>query len=207
MAITTFNTKGNNVSPTSSTLHVRYEDVDCSSASKFTKTPVPGQFIVAPGKTGLANGANTQFVGTGAEVDAGFLAGTSGVAMCWPSNFRTDADALGNTRIAVVRGAQRFKTKLFNILDTAVALSHANNGYQAGAQVTVALSLTAINGDTIGDRLVINPLLLPLEAGAKSGALAVGYVTRVVTDSTTSGAGEIEIQLYDFPRIVTANAA
>lgn len=204
MATIYYNSKGINCSPTSSFLYTRIEDVDCSSASAFEKPPVDGQFIVAAGTTGdsgwITDAATTnkKF----ASATAGDLNLTQGpaLAMVWLSQFKTDIDALGASKVPVVRGSLRVKTKYFHSPNDNIATDFA-----AGTLLTVASSTTATGasvgptGSTSNKRLVLSPATT-----VSASAWVVGYVTQVV--STTSGSEEIEVQLYEFPRLATKAA-
>lgn len=204
MAVDTLrkSSKGINVNPTSSFLHLRIEDVDCSSISNFPLAPIDGQFIVAAGKTGhdgyTTNKATTDALysnGTLANLD--HLAGGQ-LAMVWLSQFKTDQDALGSARIPVVRGSLRFKTKLI-LLDSNVGggLPSAQTvPWVAGTALTVVAVPDALTADA--SRLVLAPVA---KAGNAASTYVVGYVVSVVSDSFTNP--EVEVQLYEFPRLVT----
>jgi hypothetical protein len=194
MAVGTwYNAKGNNVNPTSSILYVRFEDVDCSDISANPKAPLDGQFLIAPGKTGTSKAAAA--VGDIAKLfsssTVGELSMTKGatLAMVWRSGFKTDGDALGESRVPVVRSALRFKTKLFSVGTAGQKPSDA--GYAVGTQLTVGPCTDDIGGDTL--RLVLAPATTP----ATHASWVVGYVTRLIADDAV--APEIEVQLYDKP--------
>lgn len=200
--LTLYGLKGINVNPTSSFLHVRIEDVDCSSVTNFPTPPIDGQFIIAAGLTGH-DGWNTLDDNGGTDTnddyinkDIALLDMVRGpaLAMVWLSQFRTDQDALGSARVPVVRGPLRFKTKLFNLVHG----ESISTVYAPGTQLTVALALTAVSGTT--RRLVLDNAA---NVGVSASAWVVGYVTRVINSSGVAGTGEIEVQLYEFPRLVT----
>jgi hypothetical protein len=202
---TNYSARGNNTSPTSSTLYARIEDVDCSNLTNFPYAPCDGQFLIAPGKSALANTADTTFLGTTKQIDDGLQSGTSALAMVYQSGFKTDADALGATRVPVVRGSVRFKTKLFNKPNDAVEPSHADNGYFPGALLTVQTASDAVYSSSA--RLVLaSANIVASSTPEAKAAIVVGYVTRVVNDSTVLTEGEIEVQLYDKPVILPVGA-
>ena len=197
-----------NVTPTTSVLDLRIDDVDCSGAS-FIKPPEDGQFVLAAGKTataGFVTNAATTNQRYCSETIAEVVSDGAGLAMVWSSAQHGDRLALGHTRVPVIRGGGRWKTKLFNVADDAVALGHANNGYAVGNPVTVKAIAASLQGTA--ERLVIGRVTE--KAGATSNTAGkdvsvwvVGHVTRIVTDSVVAGKGEIEIQLYEQPRLVT----
>lgn len=193
---TKYSSNGINVEPTSSFLHIRIEDVDCSSTTNCSVAPIDGQFLAAPGLE-AHDGFNTDAATTNADYLGGGVATLDMVrgptlAMVWLSRFRTDLAALGNARVPVVRGALRFKTKLFN-------LAHGEDistVYAPGTQLTVQAAFTAV--DSSAERLVLDNAA---SIGAAASGWVVGYVTRVI--STLAGSEEIEVQLYDQPRLIT----
>lgn len=203
---TYFNTAtGINVRPTSSFLRVRVEDADCSSTTAFLKVPVDGQFIVAPSKTGdsvcraatAVADTNKKFL-SGTFTDLDLKAGPA-LAMVWLSQFKTDVDALGASKIPIVRGSLRFKTRYFispsiNVL----------TDFPAGTLLTVQAPTSDDAGGVVPSasgtykRLALHPAT---GAGDSTSAWVVGFVTAIV--SSDAGSEEIEVQLYEFPRLVT----
>ena len=179
--------KRRNVSPTTSTLKMLVEDMDCSG---FDASPEDGQFIVA--LPGAESATCTAF---GAAIDNLSETGAA-LRMVWGSARRSDRQALGDEKVSVIMsGGGRFKTKCF--LTDGDAPS--DNGYTPGAQLTVGPPAANHRGST--SRLFLAPVQ---ETGGVS-AWAVGYVVRVITDSAVSGTGEIEIMLFDQPRIISDN--
>ena len=183
-------TKRRNVSPTTSTLNMLVEDVDCSG---MAAKPEDGQFVLAVGgtathdTTNLANDAVESLNPLGA-----------GLRMVWGSALRSDRSALGDSRVPVIRkGGGRFKTKLFLNDDGVANLDE----YAEGAALSVAVPAAAIEGST--DRLVLCPAA---SATSLDFVWVVGYVIRVINASTVSGTGEIEFYLYDQPRMQQINA-
>jgi hypothetical protein len=189
-----YSSAGINVNPTSSTLPLRIEDVDCSVVADFPSPPLDGQFVIAPGKvafnfsyyTGddadVINAKMQNDVMTGLEEKFGVS-----LAMVYLSQFK--GDVLGAKCIPVVRGPLRFKTKMFlHQGDIAADLV-------AGTPLTVQADDDVISGSA--RRLL-------LCAATKKCAWVVGFVTRVI--SSLAGSEEIEVQLYDFPRQVQLNA-
>lgn len=187
-------TRRRNVSPTSSITHCRIEDVDCSAAA-FDAPPEDGQFVQAPGRVAFNSHGDTFNAADALNPNAATLANSAGLAMVFQSAQHSDRQALGQTRVPVIRGALRCKTKLFSVADDAVALSHANNLYLAGCLLTVAKATDAVQGSA--NRIVLAPL------PAANGGWVVGNLVGIVTDSVVSGTGELEIQLYDKPIYVT----
>ena len=179
--------KRRNVSPTTSTLKMLVEDMDCSG---FDAAPEDGQFIVAlPGAEAATCTAHA------ADVNSLSEAG-SALRMVWGSARRSDRQALGDEKVGVIMsGGGRFKTKCFLTDENAPSA----DGYTAGAQLTVAVPSGAHRGTA--NRL----FLCPVQETGSAAAWAVGYVVRVINDSAVSGTGEIEIMLYDQPRIISDN--
>ena len=112
-------TKRQNVSPTTSTLHMVVEDLDCSG---LPFAPEDGEFVLlGPGKTAAGPDATNS---TGTPVTVGgtpqsyyFLMGQEFPKMVWSSALRSDRAALGETRVPVImHGGGRFKTKLFQTM-------------------------------------------------------------------------------------------
>lgn len=199
--------KGINVTPTSSFLHLRIEDVDCSSITNFPLAPIDGQFVIAIGKTAhdgvTANKAGTDGLYSNAVIQGGaapnidHLAGGQ-LAMVWLSQFRTDQDALGSSRVPVVRGSLRFKTKLI-MLDSGVNAgvpSLQTVPWVAGTALTVACAPDTVTADAT--RLVLAPVA---KAGYDATTYVVGFVVAVIDD--TFATPEVEVQLYEFPRLIT----
>lgn len=183
--------KRRNVSPTTSTLKMLVEDMDCSG---FAASPEDGQFIVAlPGSEAATCTAYA------ANVDSLSETG-SALRMVWGSARRSDRQALGDEKCSVIMsGGGRFKTKFFLTDEDVSSGAPSGNGYTPGAQLTVAAPAGAHRGTT--NRLI----LAPLQESAGVAAWAVGYVVRVINDSGVSGTGEIEIMLYDQPRVISDN--
>lgn len=209
-----------NTSPTTSVLQLRVDDVDCTDTS-FAYPPEDGQFVLVGGTNGKTATAGLDAAPSTAdyaltskqycsETKADLTDKGAGLAMVWSSAQHVDRQALGDKRVPVIRGEARFKTKLFNVPDDTVALSHANNGYVVGGPVTVKMAKSSIQGTAA--RLVIGPLSLKngssygKKAGTDVGVWAVGYLVRIVTDSVIAGKGELEIQLYDSPRFIPLSA-
>ncbi len=179
--------KRRNVSPTTSTLKMLVEDMDCIG---FDASPEDGQFIVA--LPGAESATCTAYAG---DVD-GLSETGSALRMVWGSARRSDRQALGDEKVGVIMsGGGRFKTKCF--------LTDGNapqtDGYTAGAQLTVAVPSGAHRGSA--NRL----FLAPVQETGGVAAWAVGYVVRVINNSAVSGTGEIEIMLYDQPRVISDN--
>ena len=183
--------KRRNVSPTTSTLKMLVEDMDCSG---FDAAPEDGQFIVA-----LPGAEAATCTASGDAIDNLSEAGAA-LRMVWGSARRSDRQALGDQKVSVIMsGGGRFKTKLF-LTDVDVSSgAPSGNGYTAGAQLTVAKPAAAHRGTD--NRM----LLAPVQESGDVAAWAVGYVVRVINDSGVSGTGEIEIILYDQPRIISDN--
>jgi len=198
-----------NVSPTTDVLYLRVDDVDCTD-SNFDAIPEDGQFVLAHGPVATNpqawkkwdnNNDGGKFQAD-APADVTFLG--AGLAMVWSGGAsRTDMQALipsggkSSTRVPVLRGPARVKTKLFHWPDPAVPLV-------VGAPVTVVNAATAGAALAGGAFAAISVqgstkryILTPLVAG--NAGWAVGYIVRVISNSTTGGTGEIEVQLYDKP--------
>ena len=180
-----------NCTPTTSTLKMLIEDVDCSG---LAAAPEDGEFVQAPGKT-AAFSDDTFESDTTADVTIGTNAG---LAMVWGSARRSDRAALGDSRVPVLRNGGRFKTKLFYLADEDAVPSANANGYGEGALLTVIKAPAALEGSQ--DRLVIAPL-------SKENGWVIGHCVSIVTDSKTAGQGEIEVVLYDQPRLHTTQIA
>ena len=184
-------TKRRNVSPTTSTLKMLVEDMDCSG---FDASPEDGQFIVA-----LPGAEAATCVSFGAAIDNLSETGAA-LRMVWGSARRSDRQALGDEKVGVIMsGGGRFKTKLFLTDEDVSSGAPSGNGYTPGAQLTVAKPVAAHRGTD--NRM----LLAPVQETGGVSAWAVGYVVRVINDSGVSGTGEIEIMLYDQPRIISDN--
>lgn len=180
-----------NVKPTTSTLHMLVEDADCSG---FDAAPEDGQFIVA-----LPGAEAATCVTADATPDALSETG-SALRMVWSSASRADRQALGDSRVPVImRGGGRFRTKCF-LTDLNTTPSAA--GYRPGVALTVALSAATVPHHGSNNRL----FLAPVQATGETAAWVVGYVVRVVNNSSVSGTAEIEIMLYSEPRIVDVTA-
>ena len=181
-------TRRRSVSPTTSTLHMLVEDIDCSA---LTAAPEDGQFIVAVSKTGQDGAGLTLNHDNAGSVDS--LG--AGLSMVWGSAQRSDRQARGDARVPVIRkGGGRFRTKCFLRDDNDGDLS---TKYIEGAALTVAPPATALQGST--DRLMITTVS---SAAGNDNCWVIGYCIRVITDSIVSGTGEIEFYLYDQPRLV-----
>ena len=74
--------------------------------------------------------------------------------------------------------------------------SHTDNDYKVGGLLTVDKSSNVIEGSA--NRLFLKPL-----EDASTAAWVVGYCVRIVNDSNVAGTGEIEVMLYDAPRLHT----
>lgn len=179
--------KRRNVTPVTSILHLRMEDVDCTDAA-FDKPPEDGQIVQAPGKTALNVHGNTFNSTTSANVTHG---NNNGLAMVWHSAVQSDRQALSNTRVPVIRGPARIRTKLFSMVDGALAVDHATNLWAVGMRVGVKKATDAVEGSA--NRIVPCPLV------KTDFGWCIGYVTAIVNNSAVAGTGEIEIQLYDKP--------
>ena len=194
-----------NALPTSDTLRLRKDDVDCSG-SDFASIPEDGQFVIAPAvtaKNGCSGGAIAATVLRADETTAsgvfanqahtGLLAGATfggGLAMIYSGGAaRSDLSGLGYTRVPVVRGAARFKCKLFNLPSSGLPSAD----YHPGQYVTVDVCSTAVQGDA--NRLVLTP------CSPTAASWAVGRVSSVSVDSPVSGTGELEIELFERPVI------
>ena len=198
-----------NVSPTTSILHTFVEDCDCTGTD-FDKTPEDGQMIVVVGKTGFAADTYTFADNTLNNVTQ---AGAS-LRMVWGSALRSDRSALGQKRVPVFKkGAIRVKTKLFYVDNVAAAPSA--NGYIPGALVSVRQVGTS--GDADGNALQgantrMVPCPLDYVTGASGSAAhldnawVIGHVERVTNDIVGNGA-EVEIFLYETPRLITEGGA
>ena len=129
--------KRRNTSPTTSTLHMIVEDMDCSG---LTAPPEDGEFIVA------AAGSVNQTVTAQAANTADLTPSGAQLRMVWGSARRSDRQAQGDQSCPVImKGGGRFTTKYF-LTDNATAPSAA--GYAAGMELTwevlVCLRLVAI---------------------------------------------------------------
>lgn len=182
--------KRRNISPTTSTLHMLFEDIDCSA---LAAPPEDGEFIIA--KPSGATTVEAGHVGSNANEHALNHLNPPLFRMVWGSAIRSDRSALGDSRVPVLaKGGGRFKTKFFLTEDSDTPSA---SGYQEGVQLTVLLAT---------HRGANRALLAPC-AAAMSGLTAshavwvVGQVVRVVNDSAVSGTGEIEVLLYSEPRI------
>jgi hypothetical protein len=181
-----------NISPTTSTLNMLIEDVDCSA---LEAPPEDGHFVVAHGPSIDEVGHNLVFNHDNEES----VTGLHGLAFVWGSALRSDRAALGDSRVPVIRRAGgRFKSMAFVVRDDGQLLSNAANGYVAGAPLSVFKTAAAFQGSA--DRLM---LIAAKDAAPTAGnhAVVVGRVTRVIKDSQVSGKGEIEFMLYEEPRI------
>ena len=179
-----------NVKPTSSTLKMTIEDIDCSA---MDVAPEDGQFICVVG-TAAANAKG----GSDLTVSDNDEANVTAVDPCmvWGSALRSDRSALGESRVPVIRfGGGRFRTKFFHVTDDGRGLTESQNGYTAGARLAIFKTAGAVEGSA--DRLTLKPMSL----AANGTAMCVGQVVRVITDSVVPGTGEIEIQLWANPRI------
>ena len=174
-----------NTTPTSSTLNMVIEDIDCSG---LDAVPEDGEFIVCQGTTAV-------------EVEHHDAASTADLTrdgaqlrMVWGSALRSDRSALGDTRVPVVmHGGGRFKTKLFM---TGAAETPETAAYIPGAELGVHRTDTDVSHQGSENRL----LLCPAEEIGTAAAWVVGYVVAVTNSSSVSGTAEIEIQLYPQPR-------
>lgn len=173
-----------NVSPTSSTLSVQTRDVDCSG---LADSPEDGEFVTQDGDS------PTGVVFTAANnggVTAALTQGSS-LAMVWGSAQRSDRQALGDQRVAVLaHGGIDVDCMIYDAADTGAALNDTNN-FPLGALVSVAECSTAIEGST--SRLVLCPF--------DTAGWAVGYVTRTSGDAPAADRA-IGVYLYDKPRYV-----
>ena len=177
-------TKRRNVSPTTSTLKMLVEDMDCSG---FAASPEDGQFIVA------LPGAEAATCTAYAASQAALSSSGAALRMVWGSARRGDRQALSDEKCPVIMsGGGRFTTKLFLCGNADTAPSSA--GYVAGANLTVAVPAADHRGTA--ERLILAP---QSECG-ESHAWIVGYVVRVINDSSVAGTSEIEVMLFDQPR-------
>jgi len=185
-------TRRRNVSPISSTLSVQTRDVDCSG---LAAAPEDGEFVTQDGDspTGVAfHGANN------AAITAADTQGSS-LAMVWGSAQRSDRQALGDTRVAVLaHGGIDIDCMLYIAPDNTQALNNAAN-YPLGTLVSVAEN-TAMAVEGNASRLLLTPI-----ADGTSG-WAVGYVTRTSAQLPAADRA-IGVYLYDKPRKVDGAGA
>jgi hypothetical protein len=165
------------------------EDVDCSG---LEAAPEDGQFVQAVSTTAIYS-ADTFEAANTAAVDIGQNAG---LCMVWASARRSDRQATGDQKVPVIRNGGRFKTKAFILKNDAKVPSDADNDYASGALLTVAVSTNSVEGSD--KRLFLKPL-----EDASTAAWVVGHCIRVTNDSNVAGTGEIEVMLYDAPRLHT----
>jgi len=179
-------TRRRNVSPTSSTLSVQTRDVDCSG---LANPPEDGEFVTQDGDSP----AVVYHAATNGGVAATENQGSS-LGMVWGSAQRSDRQALGDTRVAVLaHGGIDVDCTLYIAGNPAVGLDQATN-YPLGQMVSVALNTgMAVEGSTT--RLLLEPM-----AAADCG-WAVGYVTRTSAQNPAADRA-IGIYLYDKPRYV-----
>ena len=181
--------KRRNTSPTTSTLHMLIEDIDCSA---LVAPPEDGEFIIAK-SSGAATVAAGD-VGSNANEHALNQTNPPLFRMVWGSALRSDRSALGDSRVPVLaKGGGRFKTKFF--LTEGGAPSAV--GYVEGAQLTVLLAT-----HRGADRAILcpcNPAMTGLTTN--EATWVVGQVVRVINNSAVSGTGEIEVLIYSEPRI------
>ena len=199
-------TKRRNVSPTTSTLHMVVEDLDCSG---LPFAPEDGEFVLlGPGKTAVdltdsGSTATATSIPGAAGQDIAALTPIAQPKMVWSSALRSDRAALGETRVPVImHGGGRFKTKLFQL---PAGASDVKTTYPVGMLLTVctpssnAVANTGQNNaiEYRGSlkRLILAPYAGPI--GGTAPTTVVGYVTDVTNDSAVSGVGEIEFVLYD----------
>jgi hypothetical protein len=175
------------------------EDIDCSA---FATAPEDGQFIVAISKTGDDGVSLT----ISADAAASTSPGGHGLCMVWGSAQRSDRQARGDARVPVIRkGGGRFSTKLFLHDDDDGDLTTI---YTEGSPLTVAQPAAASPVQGSADRLLLCPAAAnftgmnggthPSQDTSGNNCWIVGYVIRVITNSTVSGTGEIEFYLYSF---------
>ena len=162
-----------NVKPVSSVLNVTTRDVDCSA---LATAPADGSFVTLSGTRGVA------------DTDA------VSYSMVWGSALRSDRQALGDRRVAVLaHGGIEVECALYvstpDNQGAEQALSHSAN-YPVGRLVKAAA-----NGD---GELVIHPLT---EEG-----WAVGFVTGT-SDKVAADDRPITVYLYDKPMHVSAEAS
>ena len=194
-----------NTNPTSDILYTRIEDVDCTGTD-FTAPPEDGQFLLAPGKTGFAAYTGSPpFVA--ADSPAAIDARGGALAMCWSGGAqRADQQGLGYQRVPVIRGAVRFRTKLFqsNVAKT------IDQEFAPGTVLTVK-PIEVADTQSAGIQGTANRLVLAAPTNASTGDSefaissfwAVGHVTRILNSSKVAGQAELEVQLYDYPRLIT----
>lgn len=200
-----------NTTPTSDILYTRIEDVNCTGTD-FAVPPEDGQFLLAPYKTGYAG--ITGNVDSVALKPFWVVGGTDEVeprggalAMCWSGGAqRTDQQGLGYQRVPVIRGAVRFRTKLFqsNVAKT------IEQEFAPGTQLTVK-PIEIGDDQSAGIQGSSARLVLAAPSATSGGATAfdtsafwaVGFVTRILNSSKVAGQAELEVQLYDYPRLIT----
>lgn len=190
-----------NVLPTTDMLPVRVDDVDCST-SVFQATPEDGQIVQTIGAAAgtAANPYSTAFSAADVTANNGAVGALNGagLAMVWGGGMHL-VTALKGARIPVLRGPVRVKTKLFAVNgdggNPEVALKPSEGGWSAGCHVTVETSSDLVQGSA--QRLYPYPLT------AASGGWCIGFCTQIVKDTAVAGEAEVEIQLYDFPRLLT----
>ena len=156
-----------NVKPVSSVLNVTTRDVDCSA---LAAAPADGSFVTLSGTRGTDNTDAVSY------------------SMVWGSALRSDRQALGDRRVAVLaHGGIEVDCSLYSYDDAGGdALSAA---FPVGSLVQAA---------TNGTDLVIQPL------AADAEGWAVGFVT-ATSDKDGADDRPIRVYLYDKPRHVSPN--
>lgn len=196
------------VKPKTSILDLRIEDHDCSDSSFSGFIPLDGQWVITSAdtngvriaKAGLAGGTDVwQHANINEATLAAALVDGPGLAMVWTSgSTRADVQQLGGKAVPVLKGQYKCVTKQFYIPNTSAALTHADNGYVPNVMLTVMKCTT----DDGAERLFLRPIL----AASKSG-VAVAKLIRVTNSSLVPGQGEIEIEVFAAPQIITRAVA
>jgi hypothetical protein len=185
---TASDSKGRNVAPLSSTLHIMTMDVDCSA---LTDAPLDGEWVIAKGRgaaCGSSGGVSSPNSAAGTPL-AKADANGAGLRMVWSEKGRSDLQATGRKRVPVIwMGGMHCKLSLYNYDSAALP--------QAGDSVYVAKNSAAVDGTQT--RLVAD-----CASGGNSNQLAGWCVGIVVADVATAG-DPLEVMLFDQPRITAA---
>ena len=159
-----------NVKPVSSVLNVTTRDVDCSA---LATAPADGSFVTLSGTRGTADLDKVSY------------------SMVWGSALRSDRQALGDRRVAVLaHGGIEVECSLYTAADDNKALSDEDN-FKPGTLVQASA-----NGD--------GELVLARLSGSEGWA--VGFVT-AAPDAAPADDRPITVYLYDKPMHVSVEAS
>ena len=176
-----------NVKPLSTTIRADLtKDVDCSA---MTLAPEDGEWIAVTGGIGALGLVNFAAAGTAVQANA--------MKMTYGSATRSDRQQYSETRVPVVPYMNDFvvECELFNH-NAAVNIDHTDN-YPLGTFVSLAISLSTVQGAVAGQRLVMTPAVPGAPASWAFG-IVEGYSPGAAGKIVSAGS-RLHVKLFTKP--------